>query len=131
MPTTDINHLALIYGLLAEDIAILLELSLLLGIPLIIWLVIWTYSKLGEMDRELHLLTVGRDWGEVRLDKFAIRCSVHVAVARWYLNSKARQLNGLREVDELGDAVYLFGEAKRKFLQEQLELLSPEHGGTP
>jgi hypothetical protein len=136
MPTTDINHLALTYGLLAEDIAILLELALLLAVPFTIWLGIWGFSKLGEMDGELRLLTVGRGWEKVRLDEFAIRCSVHVAFARWYLNSKAQQLNGLREVDELRDVVYLFGEAKRKFLHEHLALLSPERertytGGTP
>lgn len=38
--------------------------------------------------------------------------------------SSARQLNALQEVDEFGDRIYLFGEAKRKFLQENLALLS-------
>lgn len=130
MQAFDINPLDLSYGLLAEKIALLLDLSLLLGMPLIIWLVIWGYSKLGEMDGELRLLTVGRNWEQVRLDEFAIRCGVHAAVARWYLTSKARQLNGLQEVDELGDMVYLFGEAKRKFLQEHLVLLSSKQERT-
>ncbi len=121
MSTTDIS-----LKFLLEDIALLIEIASMLTIPLGVWLSIWGFSKLGNMNLELKLLTLGQGRGEVRLDEFAIRCSVHVAVARWYLNSKARQLNGLREVDELGDVVYLFGDAKRKFLQEQLTLLSPE-----
>lgn len=126
MPITNFNYLDLPLGFLVEDIAILLEIALLLAVLFTIWLSIWSFSKLSEMDKELQLMTLGRDWGEVRLDKFVIRCSVHVAVAKWYLNSKARQLNGLREVDDFGDVVYLFGEAKRKFLQEHLTLTSLE-----
>ncbi len=76
------------------------------------------------MDREFKLLNVIRDGGKIRLDNFTISCSVHVVVAKWYLDSKARQLNALQEVDEFGDRIYLFGEAKRKFLQENLALLS-------
>jgi hypothetical protein len=123
MSTTDIS-----LKFLLEDIALLIEIASMLTIPLGVWLSIWGFSKLGDMNLELKLLTLGQGRGEVRLDEFAIRCSVHVAVARWYLNSKARQLNGVREVDELGDVVYLFGDAKRKFLQEQLALLTSERG---
>ena len=83
-----------------------------------IWSLLGLMAKLGEMDSELRILT--RCDKEIRLDTFAISCGIHVAFAMWYLNSKARQLNGIREVDDLGDVVYLFGEAKRKFLQEHL-----------
>lgn len=131
MSTSDISYLNSPLGYLVEDIVLLLKLALMLGFPFGIWLTLWGCSKLGEMDLEMRLLTLGQGQGKVRLDEFAIRCSIHVAVARWYLNSKARQLNGVREVDELGDVVYLFGDAKRKFLQEQLTLLSPEHRSTP
>ncbi|AFZ33627.1 hypothetical protein Glo7428_5252 (plasmid) [Gloeocapsa sp. PCC 7428] len=126
MPTTDIT-----LKFLQEDIALLIEIASMLTIPLSIWLSIWGFSKLGDMNLELRLLTLGSGQGKVRLDEFAIRCSVHVAVARWYLNSKARQLNGVREVDELGDVVYLFGDAKRKFLQEHLASITSERGDTP
>lgn len=121
MSTTDIT-----LKFLQEDIALLIEIISMLTIPLGVWLSIWGFSKLGDMNLQLKLLTLGPGQGLVRLDEFAIRCSVHVRVARWYLNSKARQLNGVREVDELGDVIYLFGDAKRKFLQEQLALPSSE-----
>lgn len=84
-----------------------------------IWLVVLAYGKLTAMDGELRLLTVENDWGKVRLDIFAIRCGVHSTIANWYLARKARQLNGIRQMDEWGDVVFLFGEAKRKFLLDQ------------
>ncbi|MBV9386245.1 MAG: hypothetical protein JOZ78_07445 [Chroococcidiopsidaceae cyanobacterium CP_BM_ER_R8_30] len=84
-----------------------------------IWLTVLAYGKLNAMDSELRLLTVENDWGKVRLDLFAIRCGVHSSVANWYLTRKARQLNGIHQIDEWGDVVFLFGEAKRKFLLDQ------------
>lgn len=96
----------------------LITLFLSITVFFVAWLFLGLSMKLGEMDCELRILTGSNK--DVRLDAFAIRCGIHVAVAKWYLNSKARQLNGLREVDDLGDVVYLFGEAKRKFLQEHL-----------
>lgn len=87
------------------------------------YLIFWFFPKLAEMDSELRIGTSGSNWGEIRLDKFAVRCGIHASIARWYLDSKVRQLNGLKETDELGDVTYLFGEAKRKFLQEHLALL--------
>ena len=76
------------------------------------------------MDREFRLLNVVSDKGKIRLDNFTISCNIHIVIAKWYLDSKARQLNALQEIDEFGDRVYLFGEAKRKFLKENLALLS-------
>ncbi len=29
--------------------------------------------------------------GQIRLDEFAIRSDVHIAITQWYLNYKARQ----------------------------------------
>lgn len=112
-----------------EGLTALLSLILLLGIAVVMWLILGFFSKLSEMDREFKTLTIGSDrigsdWGKVRLDQFAIRCSAHVALAKWYLNSKARQLNALKEVDEFRDVMYLFGEAKRNFVRENLALLS-------
>lgn len=101
--------------LLVRLIPLLLFFALFPGI----WLLLEMSFKLREMDGLLRI-EIGSNWKEVRLDKFAIDCGIHVAFAKWYLNSKARQLNGLREVNDLGDIVYLFGEAKRKFLQEHL-----------
>jgi len=102
-------------------IAELIFLLLLSGTLIAVWLIVGLFCKLGEMDMQLRMLTFGHDWGQVRLDLFAIRAGVHVAIANWYLARKARQFNGLREVDDLGDVVFLFGEAKRKFLQEHLQ----------
>lgn len=96
-------------------IALFLFLALFFGI----WLLLGLSSKLSEMDSRLRI-EIGSNWKEVRLDKFAIDCGIHVAFAKWYLNSKARQLNGLCEANDLGDIVYLFGDAKQKFLQEHL-----------
>jgi hypothetical protein len=73
----------------------------------------WAQWKLSQMDTELRLLTVVKDWGLVHLDIFAIRTGVHASIANWYLARKVRQFNALREVDEFGDVVFLFGEAKR------------------
>lgn len=110
--------------LVTEGIADLIALFLIFGTAIGLWSFLGFLSKLSEMDREFKLLNVIRDGGEIRLDHFTISCSVHVVVAKWYLDSKARQLNALQEVDEFGDRIYLFGEAKRKFLQENLALLS-------
>jgi hypothetical protein len=75
----------------------------------------WTQWKLSQMDTELRLLFAGsNDWGKVRLDIFAIRVGVHASIANWYLTRIARQFNALREIDEFGDVVFLFGEAKRR-----------------
>lgn len=43
------------------------------------------------------------------------------------LNSKARQFEGLLEIDDVGDPVYLFGEPKRSFLRSQIALLWVEN----
>lgn len=101
-----------------ELLADLITIFLFIGLFFSIWGLLNLSMKLGEMDRELRMLTALDK--EIRLDKFTISCGIHVLFAKWYLNSKARQLNGMREVDDLGDVVYLFGEAKRKFLQEHL-----------
>lgn len=100
--------------LLADLITIFFLIASFFGI----WSFLGLLAKFSEMDFELKILT--RSDKEIRLDKFAINCGIHVMFAKWYLNSKARQLNGIWEVDELGDVVYLFGDAKRKFLQEHL-----------
>ena len=110
--------------LVTEGVVDIIVLVLIFGIMIGTWSFLSFLSKLSEMDRELKLLNVIRDGGKIRLDNFTISCSVHVVVAKWYLDSKARQLNALQEVDEFGDRIYLFGEAKRKFLQENLALLS-------
>jgi hypothetical protein len=91
----------------------LLATFLSLTVPLGVFVAVQVFFKLNQMDCELHILTDGGR--EIRLDKFAIRCGIHVAFTKWYLNSKARQLNRLREVDDLGDVVYLFGEASGNF----------------
>ena len=122
MLATDINYADAL--LLTDKITAILSLFLLLGIAPGIWLVLWFLSKLSEMDREFRLLNVVSDKRKIRLDNFTISCSIHIVVAKWYLDSKARQLNALKEVDEFGDRIYLFGEAKRKFLKENLALLS-------
>lgn len=116
--------------LVTERVADIIFLVLIFGIAIGTWSFLGFLSKLSEMDRELKLLNVIRDGGKIRLDNFTISCSVHVVVAKWYLNSKARQLNALQEVDEFSDRIYLFGEAKRKFLQENLALLS-QNGNAP
>ncbi|MBV8886954.1 MAG: hypothetical protein JO235_23580 [Chroococcidiopsidaceae cyanobacterium CP_BM_RX_35] len=97
----------------------LITLVSLFGSVMGIWLTVLVYGKLTTMDSELRLLTVENDWGKIRLDLFAIRCGVHSTVANWYLGRKARQFNGIRQIDEWGDIVFLFGEAKRKFLLDQ------------
>lgn len=107
--------------LLVRLISLFLFLALFVGI----WLLLEWSSKLREMDSELRM-AIGSNWKEVRLDKFAIDCGIHVVLAKWYLNSKARQLNGLRDANDLGDIVYLFGEAKRRFLQEHLSDMEAE-----
>lgn len=58
---------------LLEDIVLLSEIVSMLAVPLRVWLSIWGFSKLGEMNLELQLLTFGQGQGEVRLDEFAIR----------------------------------------------------------
>ncbi len=89
-----------------------------IGTASAIWLLMWAQWKFSQMDAELRLLFAdSNDWGKVRLDIFAIRVGVHASIANWYLTRKARQFNALREIDEFGDVVFLFGEAKRKFLQ--------------
>lgn len=110
--------------LVTEGITDIILLFLIFAIAIGIWSFLWFLSKLSEMDREFRLLNVVSDKGKIRLDNFTISCSIHIVVAKWYLDSKARQLNALQEVDEFGDRIYLFGEAKRKFLQENLALLS-------
>ena len=99
-----------------DAIVALITLALILGIALGLWMVLWSMGKLSSMDFELRLLATGKE--EVRLDYFSLRCGVHATVAHWYLSRKARQLNGLREIDEFGDTFFLFGEAKRKYLLE-------------
>ena len=74
------------------------------------------------LNSEFKSSALGRD-GQIRLDEFAIRSNIHIVIARWYLDSKARQFGGLREVDELGDRCYLFGESRRAFLRRQMALL--------
>ncbi len=101
-------------AILAEMLTLIFSAAFFFGI----WWSLGLLSKFSEMDIELNILT--RTEKEIRLDMFAINCGIHVLLAKWYLNSKARQLNGIKEGDDLGDAVYLFGEAKRKFLQEHL-----------
>lgn len=103
---------------MSEALADLITIFLFIGLFFGIWGLLGLMWKLSEMDLELKYHT--RSDQEIRLDKFAISCGIHVAFAKWYLNSKARQFNGMREVDELGDVVYLFGDAKRKYLQEHL-----------
>jgi len=104
-----------------DAIAALIGFLLFSSTLVTVWLVAGMSWKLGEMDMQLKMSTTGNDWGRVRLDVFAIRAGVHVAVANWYLERKAHQFNGLREVDDFGDVVFLFGDAKRKFLQEHLQ----------
>lgn len=112
-------------SLLVKLIALTLYLGASVGFVVAIWLTVDGSMKLGWMNSEFKLGALGRN-GQIRLDEFAIRSEVHIAIARWYLNSKARQLGGLREVDDVGEPVYLFGEAKRNFLRSQIALLSPE-----
>ncbi len=101
-----------------EDLIFLVFMA---GSAITIWLFMGAQGKLSEMDAELRLLFASsNDSGKVRLDVFAIRTGVHASIANWYLARKARQFNALREIDEFGDVVFLFGEAKRKFLQEHL-----------
>jgi hypothetical protein len=73
-------------------------------------------SKLSEMNQELRMMVLGREAGVISLVDFTLRCRVHVSVARWFLAGKAQQLNGIRDVDESGDTVFLFGKAKQKYL---------------
>jgi len=110
--------------LVTEAIADIITLFLIVGTAYGIWTVLWFQSKLSEMDREFRLFNIGTEGGKIRLDTFTISCSLHIFFTKWYLDSKARQLNALQEVDEFGDRIYLFGEAKRKFLKENLALLS-------
>ncbi len=72
--------------LVTEGIADIILLFLIFGIAISIWSFLWFLSKLSEMDREFKRLNAGRGWGKVRLDKFTISCSVHVVVAKWYLD---------------------------------------------
>ncbi len=103
-----------IASLIADLICLFLTLVCLAGF----WLFFWATAKLSEMNNELRYLAIGQDWGEVHLDKFTLKCGVHAAVANWFLDRKARQLNGVRHVNEWGDTVFLFGAAKQKFLSE-------------
>lgn len=101
----------------------LLTLLLFLGFILFALRYFWLASKIGEMDSELRMLTKNSyrsSDGKVRLDYFCIETGVHAAIARWYLNRKAHQLNGWRHVDEWGDTVYYFGESKQKLFQHLL-----------
>jgi len=107
---------------MVELLVRLIPLFLFLALFPSIWMLFELSSKLSEMDSRLRM-EIGSNWKEIRLDKFTIDCGIHVAFAKWYLNLKARQLNGLREVNDLGDIVYLFGDAKRKFLQEHLSYM--------
>lgn len=98
------------------NIGEILTLAFLFGNALLLTLSMWFLGKLREMDSELRLRALGDE--EVRLDRFTLRCGVHVAVANWYLTRKARQLNAIKDVDELGDVIFYFAGAKKKYLQE-------------
>ncbi len=112
-------------SLLVHLIVVTLYLCATVGFFISLWLAVDGSMKLSCMNSEFRSGALGRN-GQIRLDEFAIRSDVHIAIARWYLNSKARQLGGLREVDDVGESVYLFGEAKRNFLRFQMALLSAD-----
>lgn len=95
------------------------------GLFIIVWLIVDCAFKLIALNSEFKSSALGRD-GQIRLDEFAIRSNIHIAVARWYLDSKARQFGGLRELDDVGDTVYLFGEGRRAFLRQQMALLEEQ-----
>jgi hypothetical protein len=95
-----------------------LMLLLLLGLAGVCFGAPFGLGKLSMMDQELRLMVLGKEAGRVALVDFTLRCGVHVAVARWFLAAKARQLNAIQEVDEGGDVVFLFREAKRKYLAQ-------------
>ncbi len=67
-------------------------------------LIFWATDKLSRMNTELRYMAIG-NWGEVPLDQFTLKCGVHAAVANWFLSRKARQLNGVRHVNEWGDTI--------------------------
>jgi hypothetical protein len=105
-----------------DRITTIISLCMVGGLFIVVWLVVSATFKLIELNSEFRSGALGRD-GQIRLDEFAIRSNIHIVIARWYLNSKARQFGGLRELDELGDTLYLFGEGRRAFLRQQMALL--------
>ena len=108
-----------------DRITTIISLFMVGGLFIVVWLAVDGAFKLIALNSEFKSSALGRD-GLIRLDEFAIRSNIHIAVARWYLESKARQFGGLREVDELGDTVYLFGEGRRAFLRQQMALLEEQ-----
>ncbi|MBW4621796.1 MAG: hypothetical protein KME17_20825 [Cyanosarcina radialis HA8281-LM2] len=74
--------------------------------------------KLQFMDREFRSLVLrnSKSNGKINLFEFAVESGVHGAIARWYLNRKAKQFSAFTERDELGEEFYYFGESKRHYL---------------
>lgn len=101
-------------GAAIDQIATLVSLclGLVLGLFIVVWLAVDGTFKLIGLNSTFNMATLGVDRGKIRLDEFTIRAGVRVSVAKWYLNSKTRQLNGIKEVNDLGDVVYLFGDTQ-------------------
>jgi hypothetical protein len=95
-----------------------LMLFLLLGLTGVCFSAPFALGRLSMMNQELRVMVLGKGAGRVALVDFTLRCGVHVVVARWFLLAKAQQLNAIQEVDEEGDVVFLFREAKRKYLAQ-------------
>lgn len=57
----------------------------------------------------------------IKLLDFCAKAEVSRKVGERFLAKRAQEFNGIKEVDENGDVVFLFGKAKGKFLAENLK----------
>lgn len=76
------------------------------------------WSQVGAMNGEFRNLVLGNSAspGKLSLFEFSVKSGVHVRMARWYLDRKAKQFRAFRDWDDLGEEYYYFGSSKSEFL---------------
>ena len=56
--------------------------------------------------------------GQIRLLEFCLEAEVSAKIGKRFLEKKVEEFSGVVDVDQFGDIVYFFGDAKGKFLEE-------------
>lgn len=59
--------------------------------------------------------------GQFRLLEFCIEAEVDAKVGKRFLQKQVKEFAGIVDVDQFGDVVYFFGDAKGKFLESDEE----------